>query len=102
MQVTHTRYKASLEDKAKEKSLHKESRELLQQEVDNLVEEEQKLIKKTCDSLERDHVELVFQAEKRPNKMSSLITKTNALKRRKGELKEDLKELQSQIAAKRQ
>eukprot|EP00111_Clytia_hemisphaerica_P010133 TCONS_00029622-protein len=99
----HTRYKASLQEKAdsEAKDALKEKRELLQKEIDELVAKESK-IKKTCQSLDSDFVNLVSEAEKRPNEMVSLITKANALKRRQNELNEDLDDLHTQIKAKRQ
>ncbi|XP_066936367.1 uncharacterized protein [Clytia hemisphaerica] len=99
----HTRYKASLQEKAdsEAKDALKEKRELLQKEIDELVAKESK-IKKTCQSLDSDFVNLVSEAEKRPNEMVSLITKANALKRRQNELNEDLDDLHMQIKAKRQ
>ena len=76
------RYKASLEEKAKEaeKSVDKERRELFQEELNHLIDREKNLAS-TCNSLDDDFVKLVGEAEKRPEEMFVLVTKANVLKR---------------------
>ena len=98
----YDRYKASLEEKAKasEKTLEKERKELFQEELNHLIDKEKNLIS-TCNSLEDDFVKLVGDAEKRPEEMSVLVTKANALKRRQNELRMEVNELQKDIAEKR-
>ena len=54
-----------------------------------------------CNSLDDDFVKLVGDAEKGPEKMSVLVTKANALKRRQNELRMEVNELQKEIAEKR-
>ena len=98
----YDRYKASLEEKAKEseKTLEKERKELFQEELNHLIDKEKNLIS-TFNSLEDDLVKLVGDAEKRPEEMSVLVTKANALKRRQNELRMEVNELQKDIAEKR-
>ena len=96
------RYKASLEEKAKEaeKTVEKERRELFQEELNRLIDKEKNLVS-TCNSLDDDFVKLVGDAEKRAEEMSVLVTKANALKRRQNELRMEVNELQKEIAEKR-
>ena len=54
-----------------------------------------------CDSLDDEFVKLVAGAEKKPEEMTILITKANALKRRRNEIKENVKEVQKVIEEKR-
>ena len=97
-----SKYKASLKEKAKEteRDKQKEKTELLQKEIDELVDKENKL-NSTCDSLDDEFVKLVVDAEKKPEEMTVLITKANALKRRHNEIKENVKEVQKMIEEKR-
>ena len=92
----HARYKASLQEKANEakKSVQKEKRELFQEELNELINKEKKLIG-TCDSLDDDFAEI------RPEQISTLVTKANALKRRQNELREEVKGLQKEKEEKR-
>ena len=96
------RYKASLEEKAKEaeKTVEKERRELFQEELNRLIDKEKNLVS-ACNSLDDDFVKLVGDAEKRPEEMSVLVAKANALKRRQNELRMEVNELQKEIAEKR-
>ena len=55
----------------------------------------------TCNSLDDDFVKLVDDAEKRPEEISVLVTKANALKRRQNELRMEVNEIQKQKAEKR-
>ena len=55
----------------------------------------------TCNSLDDDFVKLVDDAEKRPEQISVLVTKANALKRRLNELRMEVSEIQKQKAEKR-
>ena len=55
----------------------------------------------TCSSLDDDFVKLVDDAEKRPEEISVLVTKANALKRRQNELRMEVNEIQKQKAEKR-
>ena len=98
----YDRYKASLEEKAEEaeKTVEKERRELFQEELNRLIDKEKNLVS-TCNSLDDDFVKLVGDAEKRPEEMSVLVTKANALKRRQNELRMEVNELQKEIAEKR-
>ena len=98
----HARYKASLQEKANEakKSVQKEKRELFQEELNELINKEKKLIG-TCDSLDDDFVKLIGDAERRPEQMSTLVTKANALKRRQNELRKEVKGLQKEKEGKR-
>ena len=68
--------------------------------MDDLVNKEKKLTA-TCNSLDDEFVKLVADAEKKPDEMTTLITKANALKRRHNEIKEDVKGLQKEIEEKR-
>ena len=97
-----SKYKASLKGKAKEteRDKQKEKTELLQKEIDELVDKEKKL-NSTCDSLDDEFVKLVADAEKKPEEMTVLITKAIALKRRRNEIKENVKEVQKVIEEKR-
>ena len=95
-------YKVSLEEKAieAEKTVEKERRELFQEELNRLIDKEKNLVS-TCNSLNDDFVKLVGDAEKRPEEMSVLVAKANALKRRQNELRMEINELQKEIAEKR-
>ena len=94
--------KASLEEKVREaeKTAEKERRELFQEELNRLIDKGKDLVS-TCNSLDDDFVKLVDDAEKRPEEMSALVTKANALKRRQNELRMVVNELQKKIAEKR-
>ena len=98
----HSKYKASLKEKAKdaERDAEAEKRKLIQSEIDKLVDKEKKLTS-ACQSLDNDFVQLVGEAEKQPEEMTTLVTKANALKRKQVELKEEVKELQKEIEIKR-
>ena len=98
----HSKYKASLKEKANdaERNAEAEKRKLIQPEIDELVDKEKKLTS-ACQSLDKDFVQLVGEAEKQPEEMMTLVTKANALKRKQVELKEEVKELQKEIEIKR-
>ena len=65
-----------------------------------MIDKEKNLVS-TCNSLDDDFVKLVGDAEKRPEEMSVLVMKANALKRRQNELRMEVNELQKEIAEKR-
>ena len=71
--------------------MQKEKRELFQEELSEKINKEKKLVG-TCDSLDDDFVKLIGDAERRPEQMSTLVTKANALKRRQNELREEIRE----------
>ena len=64
---TYGRYKASLEEKAKEaeNTVEKERREVFQEELNRLIDKEKNMVS-TCNSLGDDFVKLVGDAEKQP------------------------------------
>ena len=55
----------------------------------------------TCNFLDDDFVKLVDDAERRPEEISVLVTKANALKRMQNELRMEVNEMQKQKAEKR-
>ena len=80
----YDQYKASSEEKAKEaeKTVEKEKRKLFQEELNCFIDKEKNMVS-MCNSLDDDFVKLVGDTEKRPEEMSVLVTKANALKSEK-------------------